>query len=284
MQRLLMPRRALLATPLLALTGTARAQAQRIVCVGGALTETVYLLGAQARLVGVDTTSLFPAQAQKLPSVGYARQLSAEGLLALRPELVLASPEAGPPAVIAQLRQAGLRLEFLDAGYSIEGVAARTRRIGELLGLPDAGQRLAARIETESQVVLARVKARKRLAPRTLFVLAHSPGSLRLAGSNTAAHAMLQLAGARNAFDGVEGYKPLSAEAVLAARPDAIVSTAQGLQALGGASALLGLPGLSGTPAAQQGRLVAPDALLLLGFGPRLPQALQELAQGLGTL
>ncbi|PTT76963.1 hemin ABC transporter substrate-binding protein, partial [Pelomonas sp. HMWF004] len=95
--------------------GLAVAQARpRVVSVGGAVTETVFLLSAQSQLVGVDTTSLFPVDATRLPQVGYARALAAEGVLALAPQLLLASGEAGPPHVLAQLRRAGVRVEVLD--------------------------------------------------------------------------------------------------------------------------------------------------------------------------
>ena len=72
--------------------------------ISGAITEVVYALGAEGQLVGTDTTSLFPAAAQKTPKVGYLRQLSAEGILSLKPDAVIATSEAGPPVVLDQLR------------------------------------------------------------------------------------------------------------------------------------------------------------------------------------
>lgn len=257
---------------------------QRLVAVGGAITETLYRLGAQSELVGVDTTSLFPAEAQRLPSVGYARSLSAEGLLALKPSLILASSEAGPPAVLRQLEAARVPLHILDAPHSAAGVAARTRRIGELLGRAPAAAQLASQIEADCATVQRRIAQGRKSSPRVLFVLAHSPSSLRLGGQGTAAHAMLSLAGGLNAFGEVEGFKPLNAEAALAARPEILLTTTQGLEAMGGVDGLLALPGLAGTPAGKAKRVVALDALLMLGFGPRLPQALAQLAEGLGTV
>lgn len=114
--------------------GAAQAQAQqpRMVSVGGAVTETVFALGAQGQLAGVDTTSLFPADATRLPQVGYARTLSAEGVLALKPQLLLASGEAGPPQVLQQLQRAGVRVEVLDDQHRFDGILARTVRIGQV--------------------------------------------------------------------------------------------------------------------------------------------------------
>jgi iron complex transport system substrate-binding protein len=268
-----MKRRLLLSAALL--PAFARAQSQpRIVSVGGAVTETVFALGAQSQLVGVDTTSLFPGDATQLPQVGYARTLSAEGVLALAPQLLLANGEAGPPQVLAQLKSAGVRVEVLDEHHQFDGVLARTRRIGALCGREREAEQFAAQLQ---QAWAARPKPPVGSAPRVLFVLAHAGGQLRVAGEGTAADAMLTLAGARNAFAGVQGYKPLTAEAALQAAPDVILCTDQGLAAQGGAEGLLRAPGLALTPAGRTRRVVGMEALLLLGFGPRLPQAVVEL-------
>jgi iron complex transport system substrate-binding protein len=253
----------------------AQAQGQpRIISVGGAVTETVFALGAQGQLVGVDTTSLYPVDATKLPQVGYARTLSAEGVLALMPQLLLASGEAGPPQVLAQLQRAGVRVEVLNEQHRFDGILTRTTRIGQLCGREREAAQLVARLQ---QDWAARPKPPAGSAPRVLFVLAHAGGQLRVAGEGTGADAMLALAGVRNAFAGMQGYKPLTAEAALQAAPDIILCTDQGLQAQGGADGLLKAPGLALTPAGRTRRVASMEALLLLGFGPRLPQAVAEL-------
>jgi iron complex transport system substrate-binding protein len=256
---------------------------RRIVAIGGAITETLYALGAQDELVGVDTTSLYPQAATALPSVGYARALSAEGLLSLRPTLVLASGEAGPPVVLRQLEAARVPLVVLDAGHSVEGVLARTRRVGELCGRAAAGEQLASTLASDWTATQRRVQALRgdRADPRVLFVLSHSMNQVRIGGRRTAADAVIGYAGARNAFADVEGFRPLTPEAAIAAAPDVILATAQGLEAAGGIAGLLKAPGLAATPAGRAQRVVALEALFLLGFGPRLPQAVADLAQRL---
>lgn len=257
---------------------------QRIVSIGGALTETLYALGAQADLVGADTTSLFPDAARQLPSVGYARALSAEGVLSLRPTLVVASQEAGPPAVLRQIESARVPLALLDADHRFEGVVARTQRLAELCGRVEAGRALAAELQqrwAQAQDQVARRAAGGRPAPRVLFVLSHSMAQVRVSGSGTAADAMLRYAGTVNVLASVDGYKPLTPEAAIAAAPDVILATEQGLQAAGGIDGLLKAPGLAQTPAGRARRVVALEALLLLGFGPRLPQAVAALADAL---
>jgi iron complex transport system substrate-binding protein len=259
--------------------GAAR-PAERIVSVGGAVTETLFALGAGASVVAVDTTSVFPEAATKLPQVGYQRSLSAEPILALRPTLVIVSPEAGPPAALEQLRAAGVRVEAVGQAHSPAQTVARTRAIAALLGAGGAGSALADTIERDAAAAAERARAR-RIAPRVVFVYARGGGNVMVSGSGTAASAMLGLAGAVNAVDGYEGFKPLSAEALVAAQPEAIVVLARGLEAAGGLDGVLAIPGVAETPAGKARRVVVMDDLLMLGFGPRLPEAIDELSRRL---
>jgi iron complex transport system substrate-binding protein len=253
--------------------------ARRIVSVGGALTETLYALGAQADLVGVDTTSLYPDAVRALPRVGYARSLSAEGVLSLRPTLVVATEDAGPPAVLRQLEAARVPLAVLDGDHRIEGVLARTQRLADLSGRPGEGRALVASLQRDWQATRERIARLPAAAPRVLFVLSHTAGQARVAGRDTGADAMIRYAGAANALgEAFGGYKPLTPEGAIAAAPDVILATDQGLAAAGGIDGLLRLPGLAQTPAGRARRVVALEALLLLGFGPRLPQATAALA------
>ncbi|MEN9892351.1 MAG: hypothetical protein RLY78_2646 [Pseudomonadota bacterium] len=269
-------------------TGAPSAPRLRIVSVGAAITETLYALGAQSDLVGVDTSSQWPVEAMRLPQVGYQRTLSPEGLLALRPTLVLATETAGPPAVLQQLREAGITLQVIDADHRIEGVRARTQRVAEACGRAEAGRALSGRIAADWQRALARAGQLRRAQAgaeppplRVLFVMTQGGTGLRAAGRDTAPDALLAYAGARNVMAAVEGYQAVSAEAMVAAAPQVIVSTTHTLQAAGGPSGLLAQAGLALTPAGRAGRVVALDTLLALGFGPRLPLALQTLAEGL---
>jgi iron complex transport system substrate-binding protein len=270
----------LLAT--LAAAGVARADAggRRIVSVSGALTEIVYALGAEDALVGVDTTSTWPAAARDLPQVGYQRTLSAEGILSLRPTQVLLTPDAGPPEVLALLEQARVPLHRVSAEPSPRALLDNVRAIAAALGRTAEGERLALRLEHELTALTARLRALED-APRVLFLLNTGQGQLLASGSDTKADAMLALAGARNAVSGYRGYKPLSAEAAAAAAPEALLITSEGLRLAGGLVGLRAGPGLALTPALREGRVVEMDGLLLLGFGPRLPQALRELALAL---
>jgi iron complex transport system substrate-binding protein len=253
--------------------------ARRIVSVGGGLTEIIYALGAEKELVGVDTTSLYPEAATKLPSVGYARALSSEGILALSPTLVLATEDAGPPAVLRQVGTAGVPVSILSANDKFEGVIERIQQVGSLIERSAQANQLESQLRQDWQRARAPILARKTSAPRVLFILSHSPAQIMVGGRKTSADAMIAYAGARNAVDGFDGFKPLTPEAVIAAQPDIVLFTEQGMGVVGGVDGALKLPGLAQTPAGQKRRIVALEAMFMLGFGPRLPQALSALDQ-----
>ncbi|MBN9370514.1 ABC transporter substrate-binding protein [Hydrogenophaga sp. YM1] len=259
-------------------------RAPRLVTVGGGITEVVYALGAQDLLVGTDTTSLYPAAALATPKVGYLRQLSAEGLLALRPDTVIAPGDAGPPVVLDQLRSAGVTVDLIESSHDWGEVRRKVQAVGRAASKARAAQDLLVALDAQWDQALRRVRAHAGPAPRVLFVLAHG-GSPMVAGEATAAHALIGFAGARNALSGFKGYRPMTAEAMAAAAPHAILTTTQGLDAIGGEAAFWRRPELPLTPAWRRrdsGRaLVHLDALELLGFGPRLPRVVGELHQRL---
>jgi iron complex transport system substrate-binding protein len=255
----------------------------RLITIGGGITEIVYALNAQAQLVGTDTTSLYPRAAQDTPKVGYMRQLSAEGLLALRPDAVIAGTDAGPPVVLDQLRSAGVRVELVEADHSWAEVGRKVAAVGRAAGREAAAQALWEQLDARWHAVRAPIEGRDmQTAPRVLFVLSHS-GSPTVAGEQTAADAMIRFIGARNALGGFRGYRPMTAESMAAAAPDVILTTTQGLEAIGGEAAFWRRPELALTPAyrrrASAGALVHLDALELLGFGPRLPDVVERLHQ-----
>jgi iron complex transport system substrate-binding protein len=262
----------------------AMAAGQRLVSVGGALTEIVYALQAGADLVGVDTTSLYPALAQKLPSVGYARALSAEGVLALAPTQVIATEDAGPPTVMRQLAAAGVPVAVLAANHRFEGLLERVKRVGEITGRVAQAERLAQTLRQDWARTGAQVAGRAQTKPpRVLFVLAHSTSQIMVAGRDTSAEAVIAYAGAVNAITGVTGYRPLTPEAVIAAQPDVVLVTDQGLAASGGIDGILKIPGIGQTPAGRGRRVLSFEAMFLLGFGPRLPAAVAALDSALNA-
>lgn len=256
---------------------TSSAAGERIVSLGGALTELVYALGLGERLVGVDSSSVWPESARALPQVGYQRKISAEGVIALAPSLVLHSDAAGPASALARLREAGIPLaEFADP-RDVAGARARIEALASRLDRVERGRELIDALDAE----LARLpEVADEQRPRVLFLYARGADTLLVAGRSTAAAAMIELAGGRNALE-LDDFRPLSAEAVLAAAPELLLVTSRGLDSVGGSAGLLALPGIAQTPAGRNARILALDDLALLGFGPRTGGTLHELAAAL---
>lgn len=256
---------------------------KRIVCVNPGLTEIVLELGEAGRLCGVDAVTHDERLPGALPRVGYQRALSAEGILALRPDLVLVTEDAGPPAAIASLRAAGVRLVELPGAPTVEALHTRVERIADLVAAAAKGMALLERLDRDAAAA-KRPLADLTPAPSALFVLSRAGAGMQVAGTGTAADALLRLAGAANATAQFEGYRPLSAEAALAASPAAIVATRGTVEAAGGERALLSAPGLASTSAARSGSLVVVDDAAILGFGPSAVRAALDLAQRIEKL
>lgn len=268
----------LLIIPALALAlSCVQAEPSRVVSVGGAVTETIYALGADNVLVGVDTSSIYPEAATKLPQVGYQRALSAEGIVSLKPDLLILGGASGPPPVLEQIKSMSIPLVMLDDEHTIQAAEARIREIGKVLNKTEEAEKLVRNIEE----ALAKLPANAEKKPRVVFLFARGPGSPILAGKGTAADAMIQLAGGENAGSDFEGYKPVSAEALAAMAPDVILTTTRTQAQLGGENFLDSVPGMNLTPAGQNKRVIVMEDLYLLGFGPRVGEAVVELADKL---
>lgn len=248
---------------------------QRIISADGALTEIVYALGAGDRVVGVDTTSTYPPQATELPQIGYKRALTAEGALSLRPSLLLASQESGPPEVLKQLAEAGLNVEVLSAKPSLMMVKEKIARVSLLLQKQSEGEQLWQQVKAEVDKAQATVPQMD-TPVKVLFILGFGNHGSSVGGVDTAADVMIRMAGGINIASGITGYKPMPAEAIVAAQPDVIL-----LMNRGPIPAVLeevrNHPALKLTPAVKNGRIVSMDGSLLLGFGPRIGKALNQL-------
>ena len=254
---------------------------QRWVSAGGALTEWVVVLGGESKLVGVDSTSQHPASLRDLPSIGYQRQLAAEGMLTLRPDVLLGSEEMGPPPVLAQLRGAGVRIEMLSAKADLHNLQTSLQRIGVLLGDEARASREFAAYQQRLQVQADWLKQAQQTqaAPRVLLLLGNAGGNPMAAGKDTSADWLIQQAGGYNLAEH-SGYKALSSEALLALDPEVVLIADRSLDGDAARQALLKQnPALAATRAAREQRLLALDPTLLVGgLGPRLPAGLAAVS------
>jgi iron complex transport system substrate-binding protein len=250
----------------------------RVVSAAGAITEVIYALGAEDTLVGVDSTSLFPEAAKGLPQVGYMRAISAEGVLALRPTLVIATTAGGPATSFEQIKATGVQIIVLPDKYDLESVVLKFDEVGKALDREKEARACIERARSDISELNGRLKTLKE-KPRVLFLLGIGGGAPQAGGAGTAAEGIIRLAGGTNAVEGYQGYRPLTPEAAIATRAEYIVLTSQTAHMLGSTKAVFDQqPALRETPAGRANRVLVFDAGMLLGFGPRTPQAARELA------
>lgn len=260
---------------------TAAELPQRWVSAGGALSEWVSALGGESKLVGVDTTSQHPESLKALPSIGYQRQLSAEGILSLRPQILVGTEEMGPPPVLSQIRSAGVQVELFSAQPDLATLRGNLQHLGKLLGAEDRASQVFLSYQQQLDQQQARVSQAqlKHKAPGVLLLLGHAGGKPLIAGKDTAADWLLQHAGGHNLATHT-GYKPFSVESLASLNPEVLVFADRALTGDAARAALFKEnPILSSTRAAKDGRVMELDPTLLVGgLGPRLPESLTRLA------
>jgi iron complex transport system substrate-binding protein len=253
------------------------AREERLVVFGAALTEALFGMGLGSSVVGVDAGTQWPEEVQKLPQVGHRHRVSPEAVLALKPTRILASASF-PEEALAPLRSAGVEVVVVEGGEDLAGAKARIERLGALFGRPEQAHGMVSKID---QDLSALSKEPLPAPPRVLFVYARGMKTLLVAGRGTGPDAMIGLVGGVNAADALDGFKPLTAEAVLQARPEVLVMPEHGWQSLGGVDGVLALPGVADTPAGRARAIVTLDDQKLLGFGPRVGEAALELRRAL---
>jgi len=258
---------------------TAQAEPARIVTAGSAVTEIAVALGLAPRIVAVDTSGKEIDGMGDKPDVGYVRMLGAEGILSQKPDLVLVSSEAGPAPVLEQIRAAGVDVVVVPNGHSLDNIDDTIRAVATATGRTEDGDKLITRVETDLQTLRATTTGGDRERPGVVFLLARHGGNLMAAGSDTAAHAMIEASGGRNVCADFTGYQPLSAEIFAAATPDYVIVS----ESVGGndAELLASVPGLGAAQVAGELRVIRVDDAAFLGFGPRTPSAAAEVALAL---
>ncbi|ESW63508.1 hemin ABC transporter substrate-binding protein [Mesorhizobium sp. LSJC285A00] len=255
------------------------ADTSRIVAIGGSITEIVYALGEEGHLVARDSTSRYPAAAVALPDVGYMRQLSPEGVLSVNPSGILALHGSGPKEAVDVLKKSSVPFIDVPEHYSHDGILEKIRIVGKALGVDAKAETLVAETDAKLKAAekqTASIKQRKRI----LFVLSIQGGKILAAGTDTAGDGIIKLAGAVNAVEGFSGYKQMSDEAIVTARPDVILAMKNAGPPIAEAE-LFAIPSITSTPAGEGRKLILMDGSYLLGFGPRTADAIHDLAASL---
>lgn len=258
-------------------------KAERLVPLSGSLSEIVFTLGLGDRVVARDVTATF-AQAGELPVVTRGHDVSAESVLSLRPDLVLAESTTGPQEAMDQIRAAGIPILVVEAATGLDEVGPRIRRVAEALGVPAAGEELVRR--TEQRIAAVRKEVPKDSdRPRVAFLYLRGSASVYLIGGRgSGATSLIEAAGAVDA--GAESglkkdFTTITSEALVKAAPDAILVMSKGLESVGGIDGLVKIPGIAQTPAGMERRVVSVGDGVLLNYGPRTDDALRSVVEQL---
>lgn len=252
----------------------------RVISIGGAITEIIFALDEQDRLVARDSTSTFPDMAEALPDVGYMRALSPEGVLSLKPDLIIAKEGSGPPEAVQVLKQASVNYVEVPDRFDPKGVDEAIRIVADALGVRAKGNALRAEVAQQFSDVKELV-GKVEEAESVLFILSMQSGRIMAAGTNTAADGIIDLAGATNAIQEFEGYKPLNEEAIITANPDVVLMMDRGGDHGAASEDLFAHPAIQATNAGKSKKLIRMNGLYLLGFGPRTAAAAHDLASHL---
>ncbi|MFH8343524.1 hemin ABC transporter substrate-binding protein [Streptomyces sp. NPDC018045] len=259
-------------------------KADRIVPLTGSLSETVFTLGLGGRVVARDITATFE-QAGHLPVVTRAHEVSAEGVLSLKPDVVLADTTTGPAEAIGQIRDAGVPVVTFRPATRLADVATRIDAVAAALGVPEAGAALTSRTDQRIAAVRKEIPHAGTAAdrPRVAFLYLRGSASVYLiGGAGSGADSLIEAAGGVDA--GKESglkkdFTPITSEALARAAPDVILVMAKGLESVGGIDGLVKIPGVAQTPAGMDRRVASVDDGVLLNYGPRTDAVLRSLVR-----
>ena len=247
----------------------------RIITIGSAITEIVFALGEKENVVAIDSTSVAVKGAHGLTNIGYMRALSTEGVLSQNPDLICVSNDSGPTEVLEALRASGVAFALIPHVPTLEGIKTKVTMLGTLLDRTSEAEKLNVDTKTSFEKLAAKIATVKQ-RPKVLFVLSIADNRIVAGGSDTAADTIIALAGGENIATSFKGYKPMSAEAILASPPDAVL-----MMNSHNVTNVFAQTALIASPAAMAGALITMDGPYLLGFGPFTADAATELARKL---
>ncbi len=258
---------------------------QRIVCIGQAYNEMIYALGAQANLVGVDYSSTYPPQIKKLPTVGYHRALSAEGILSLHPTIIIHDNNIGPDNVVRQLEALHVPMRTFHAkNDSVAGTQALLREMGAFFHQEKRAEDLCAQMDRQMAAAAAAVK-NYHTSPRVAIIHFGRASNVYLlvgnggGGDASTAGKMVELAGGQMAIQQSGMQRMASPEIVAKSNPEVILMTEYGFDRLGSMEQAKTLPGVAETDAAKHNRIYRVPEHELMYYGPQTGESIMELAK-----
>lgn len=254
----------------------------KIVVAGGSITEIVYFLGMEDKLVGVDITSNFPKEAKKLKSIGYLRNLSIEGILSLSPGLVLAEEDIGPPIIVNQLRKTSIDLRIIKEKNNLNGINNKIVCISKILNTSLEDNKDYVELQKKLYRVRNLKKINSKKIKKILLILMMRGSSPVVAGKNTSGQGFIEMIGHENSMKNLNGWKPVSSEEIIKKNPDYIIITKRAFKSFSSLDQFLSIPGISSTLAAKKKNIIVKDGMSMLGFGPRTINVALDIDKKIG--
>ncbi len=240
---------------------------ERMISAGFGVTEMIYALGAQDKLIAADFTSRHLIKNDDIKQLGLHVQLSAEGVLALRPTHLIGTDEMGPKNVLEQIKQSGVQIVTIPSGQDTSQLFSRLDKLAEIMKMDQEAQQLKEQVELDISNLQEQHCDTK---PRTVFLMLDGSGRIRVGGSDTAINSIITLAGGSNPAKAYfSGYKAMNIESLLEMQPDYILISQRGLDIYQNIDNLLdNIPTLKVTPAGMNKQIfTVPSGALLGGFG-----------------
>jgi len=251
---------------------------QRLVSLSKQYSEIIYALGAEKDLVAVDLSSTYPPQIKSLPTVGYHRALSAEGIVSVKPTMVLHDNNVGPEHVMRQLEQLKIPMKVFNAkGTDIESAKALVTEMGGYFHKETAAERLNRKLDQDMSKAAQRAGA---YSSKPKVVVIHFGQAMNIYLTITRAGVagkMIEWAGGEIPIKSERGMVQLSPEIIASADPDVILLTDFGYDRLGSTDQVRTLPGVDSTRAAKAGRIFRVEEHDLVYIGPRTGENVLKL-------
>ena len=242
----------------------------RIVVAGGSITEIIYFLSSEEKIVALDVTSNYPEKAKELPSIGYVRNLSAEGILSMNPSIVFGEDDMGPPGVIKQLRDINIDLRIIPEEKTIDGILDKIYCIASIIDkVPNAESKINSTLIPDILSIEKRLSTSTLIPKRVMFIFSIKGNKIIVAGSGTSGDGFIKMTGSENIFSTIEGWKSVSQEAIIKENPDYIIMSERDLHNSETIKSISENPIFKNIRAFEEQNIIFDDAMAMLGFGPR---------------
>ena len=199
-------------------------QNERIVTIGGSVTDVVFALGVGDLVVAVDQSSTLPKIVKKLPQAGYVRAISAEGILSMNPTVVLSSSDIGPPNVVKQLEKSGVTFKIFNSPTSFNDIIDLIDEVSIFLDLQGKAKKVKEQILLDYKIIENNIKKLKKDSLSIAFFMNPSAtANLNAAGEGTRANYLIEFIGGKNIFKhDFKRYNKINKETLISKDPDII--------------------------------------------------------------